>query len=50
MRSKEEVEEKISELYDRLENSLSDREFFQAGVVALKIKVLRWVLGEGEEI
>ena len=50
MRSKEEIEKKIDELYDELMNRLSDGNFLQAGVIVSKIKVLRWVLGEVEEI
>ena len=50
MRSEEEIEKKINELYDELMNRLSDRNFLQAGIITLKIKVLRWVLGEVEKI
>ena len=50
MRSKEEIEKKIEELYDEMMNRLSEGNFIQAGIIILKVAVLGWVLGEVEEI
>ena len=49
MRSKEEVEKKIDELYNELIKVPED-DLLKPVIITLKIKVLEWVLGEVEEI
>ena len=49
MRSKEEIEKKIDELYDELINT-PETDLFKPFVINLKLRVLEWVLGEVDEI